>query len=120
MTIKANDIPNIQYKVPFSNLENIFHVYQENEDGDNKYFYNLLRTVNIPENLDPELYDLYTVRFGDVWPNIAWKFYKDVDLWWLICVTNQIQDATQTPKPGENIKIIKAGYVTEILNRISE
>ena len=106
-------------KVPFSNLENIFNVYQE-DNVDEKYFYNLLRTVNIPEDLDGQYYDLYTVKTGDIWPNLAWKFYKNVDLWWLICVTNQVQNATEAPKAGKNIKIIKSVYVTEILNQLSE
>ena len=51
--MKANDIANIQYKIPFSNLENTFNVHQE-LDEEEKYFYNILKTVNIPEDLDPE------------------------------------------------------------------
>jgi hypothetical protein len=119
MTLKANDIPNIQYKVPSTNLETIFNVY-ENDDDNQKYFYNILKTVNIPKDLNPDFYDFYTVKFGDVWPNIAWTFYGNVNLWWLICVTNQIQNPTSFPKPGLIIKIIKTPYITEILNRISE
>lgn len=115
--MKANDIPNVQYKLPFSNLENVFNVYK---DEDDKYFYNMLRTVNIPEDLDPQYYDVYTIRYGDMWPTLAWKFYQNVNLWWLICATNQIDNATENPKTGDNIKIIKEGYVTEILNSLSE
>ena len=116
--MKANDIANIQYKIPFSNLENTFNVHQE-LDEEEKYFYNILKTVNIPEDLDPEYYDLYTVKYGDMWPTLAHRFYKNVNLWWLICATNQIQNATENPKTGINIKKIKSGYVTEILNEIS-
>jgi len=116
MTLKTNDIPNVQYKILFSHLENLFNVY---EDTDGQYFYNILKTVSIPEEIGPEFFDYYTVGQDDMWPIIAYRFYNNVSLWWLICSANQIQDATQKPEAGTVLKIIKNEYVTDILNKIS-
>lgn len=115
--MKANDIPNIQHEISFANFENLFNVYKTEDD---KFFYNLLKTVNVPEELDPEYYEDYVVKFGDMWPTIAYKFYGNVVLWWLVCTANQIQDPSGTPEVGKKLKIIKREFVTEILNKLDE
>lgn len=113
--MKTNDIPNVQYELESANFENLFNVYQNEDDG---YFYNLLKTVNIPEDLDPTYYDNYAVKFGDMWPTIAYKFYGDVVLWWLVCAANQIDNPTVNPEIGTVIKIIKSEYVPKILDKL--
>lgn len=113
--MKTNDIPRVQYKTTTGHFENILNVYTDKND---KYFYNLLKTVYVPEDLDSDYYVLHTVKFGEMWPTISYKYYGDVVLWWIICATNQIEDATKNPIPGTIIKIIKPHYVTKILNEI--
>lgn len=115
--MKANDIENIQYPLKFSNMENIFNIYSE---ADGNYYYNLLRTVNIPKDIDPDYFDYYIVQTNDVWPLIAYKFYKNVTLWWLVCCANQILDPTSIPQPSTVIKVIKASYVNQILSTINK
>jgi hypothetical protein len=115
--MKTNDIKDVQYTISDSNFENVFNVYEDKESE--KYFYNLLKTVIIPEDLDEEYFDYYAVKFGDMWPTISYKFYNDVTLWWVICSTNQITDATKNPEVGKLIKIIKPRYLPEILNQIN-
>lgn len=117
MALKTNDIPNVQYEISVSNLENIFNVY---EDENGKYFYNILKTINMPKEIDPEYYDIHVVSTGEMWPTLAYKYYKNVDLWWLVCIANEIQNATENPKPGDRIKIIKRTYVPEVLNKITQ
>lgn len=115
--MKANDIPNIQYKLKFSNLENIFNVYSE---ADGQYYYNILKTINIPKDMDGSYFDYYVVQTNDIWPTIAYKAYKNVVLWWLVCAANQIIDPTSIPIPGTVLKIIKSQYVSEILTQINQ
>lgn len=115
--MKTNDITNIQYKIKFANLENIFNIYSE-EDG--QYFYNILKTVNIPKDIDASYFEYYIVKTDDTWPTIAYKAYKNVVLWWLVCAANQIIDPTSIPTPGTTIKIIKSEYVTQILTEINQ
>ena len=119
--MKTNDIQNIQHKIENVNLENIFNVYYDSNlnTNDEKYFYNLLKTINFPKDLDPMYYDNYVIKYGDMWPTIAYDFYGNVVLWWLICSANQIQDPTKNPEIGTTIKIIKIQYVPELLNKLS-
>jgi nucleoid-associated protein YgaU len=113
--MKQNTISNLP-KLKRSSYENIFNVYAD-ENG--RYYYNLLQTVVIPKDL-PEGYFLeYNVRYGDTWPFISYKVYKNPNLWWLITDVNNILDATTIPEPGSTIKILKSESVTIILDQIA-
>lgn len=114
--MKTNDIPRVQYKISTANFENVLDVFT---DTDGQYFYNLLKTLNVPEDLDPDYYDIHIVKYGDMWPTIAYKYYGNVVLWWLVCATNQIQDPSTNPLVGSSIKIIKPHYVTKILSDLA-
>jgi hypothetical protein len=112
---KQNELADVTYSLSPQQYENIFNVY---EDADIGYFFNLLRTVNFPEDLDPNTYDNYVIEPNDSWPLISWKVYNTVFLWWLICSTNRIQNPSKLPETGTAIKIIKIQYAKNILNDI--
>jgi hypothetical protein len=115
--MKVNDIENISTTLTPQNYENIFNVY---EDGDGFYYFNLLRTVNFPTDLDTNSYQLYVTDYGDMWPLIAWKMYRNVKLWWVVCAANGIIDPTVAPKPGTQLKIINRIIIKDLLNQIKE
>jgi hypothetical protein len=99
------------------NLENMFNVYN---DGKN-YFYNLIGTVNMPENLDPSTYTLFTITSDYMpWTLISQKTYNTSNLWWLICATNNIQNPIQFPKAGTVLKILTPGYVSSVVQQINQ
>lgn len=106
------DLPKLRRE----NYENIFNVYTE-EDG--YYFYNLLQTIVIPDNLPDGFYDTYNVIYGDTWPYISYKAYNTPNLWWPILHANNIIDPTQNPVPGTFIKILKIDVVKNILSQIT-
>jgi len=112
---KQNDLTDVTYSLSPQQYENIFNVY---EDADIGYFFNLLRSVNFPTDLDPNTYDYYVIEPNDSWPLISWKVYNTVFLWWIICSVNQIQNPTALPAAGNTIKILKVSYVRNILNDI--
>lgn len=113
--MKQNDLNDITYQLAPQNYENIFSVFT---DDDNNYYYNLLRTINFPVNLDPNSYTQYIVLTNDTWPLIAWKQYRDVRLWWVICAANQITNPLDLPVPGTSVKIINALVLRSLLNTI--
>lgn len=113
--MKQNDLPDARYTLPPQNLESIFNVYTDEEVG---YFYNLLRTVNFPEELDSSVYTTYTVQMNDTWPLIAWKSYGNVKLWWLICSVNGVQNALIPPTTGSTIKVLTSVTVKSLLNNL--
>lgn len=98
-------------------LENLFNVYNNGE----YYFYNLLGTVNIPEQLDTNTYINYTVPMDNMpWTLISYRVYNTIDLWWLICSTNKISNPTNFPKAGTILKILTPEYVASILQAIKQ
>lgn len=102
-------------KLDNQNMENIFDIYST-DNGE--YYYNLLKTVNFPENLNPNIYVEYITTPFDTWPGISWKFYEDVKLWWVICAVNNINNPTAQPKSGTVIKILGTEYIAEIMATI--
>lgn len=113
--IKYTDIKNPVYQITSENYENIFNIY---EDKDGYYFYNILRKVGFPEDLDPDIYENYKTKPKDSYTLISWKFYNTIKLWWIICSANQIYNPLVQPTPGTILKIIKPFYVRQILSTI--
>lgn len=113
--MKQNDLSDINYKLSSQQYENIFNVYV---DADIGYFYNLLRTVNFPTDLSKDVYDLYVIEPGDTWTLLSWKLYNSILLWWAICAVNNIQNPTELPVVGTEIKILKGVYLRDILNQL--
>ena len=94
--------------------ERIFKMYK---DGDH-YAYNILRTVNIPQNLHEDTF-YYTRIDGMVtWPQLSFDHYGTIRLWWLICLTNKIMNPVYLPDPGTIIKVIRPSYIESILEQI--
>ena len=98
------------------NYENIFNIYTD-EDG--RYYYNLLQTIALPQNLPAGYYTTYDVKYGDTWPFISYKLYNTPNLWWIITAANNISDPTSLPEPGSQIKYFKTNVVRAVLNQIS-
>lgn len=110
-----NDITNLVPLTEF-NYENIFQVYQ---DGD-FFSYNILRKVNMPDDMDPEFFDWVEVTAGMAWTIISYREYGTILLWWLVCATNKIQNPTALPTPGTILKLIKPKYVRVVLDEIKK
>jgi len=102
-------------KLEDTNIENIFQVHQDENEN---YFYNLLQTVHIPQNLPESYYTIYDVSPIDTWPLISYNVYNDTKLWWLIALTNNISNVTAPLKPGTQLKILKTSIVSEILTEL--
>lgn len=113
--MKHNDVKNVSVKLSPQNYERIFNVYVGES---NEYFYNLIRTVNFPKELDPSVYTNYTTVLNDTWPGIAWQFYRNVKLWWVICAVNQIINPVLQPKVGTQLKILSINVLKTLLNNL--
>ena len=115
---KQNEIDdeNVE-KLSAQNLENLFYISQR-ENG--QYFYNILKTVNFPVELSTDIYTEYETKPKDTWPIIAYNFYTDIRLWWLICSSNQIMNPVKQPEPGTILKIINPNVVRLILGQLKE
>jgi nucleoid-associated protein YgaU len=113
--MRQNDINNLP-KLDFENFENIFSVYQDNNDY---YYYNLLETIFFPNNLPESYFSEYTVKYEDTWPLISYKAYGTIKLWWVIAYANNVINPINFLEVGKKIKIPKTSIVTEILTDLN-
>lgn len=112
--MKQNEIQELP-TLRVENFENIFNVYQD-ENG--MYYYNLLQTVVFPSELPFNLFDSYTVKYDDTWPNIAYNTLNNTNVWWVILLANGIDNPVKKPAPGTVLKIPKPNLVKQILLQI--
>lgn len=112
--MKRNKIKELK-KINSNFYENIFNVYQE----DGFYYYNLYNTVSIDtENIDPNLYTEHIFSIGDYWTLLSYKYYGTVNLWWILCVANNIQNPLDLPEVGTKLKILNSEVVSDIIQSI--
>jgi hypothetical protein len=114
---KQNDINNLPTLDQFR-YENIFNVYQ-NKTG--QYFYNILRKVNFPEDINETVYSTYVVPNDNLpYTFISYKVYGTIYLWWVICSVNHIINPVNYPTAGTKLKILKPEYVRSVLQSLQQ
>tara|TARA_R100001163_G_C4951914_1_gene119325 strand:+ start:153 stop:518 length:366 start_codon:yes stop_codon:yes gene_type:complete len=107
------DIPEVTTTSDTS-YESIFNIYQD----DGYFAYNILKSVQFPEEINSELVAYIRVN-GDIsWSQLSFKVYGDINLWWLICAVNKILNPVIKPAPGTVLKIIRPDQVSSIIQQI--
>jgi hypothetical protein len=105
------DLPNLNS----IRYENIFKVYK---NKDNQYYYNLLQSLFLPDNIDEtKIYNML-ISSRMPWTTVSFNAYRTIELWWLVCLTNQIYNPVDFAKAGSSLKIIKTQYVPGIIYEI--
>ena len=115
--MKITNLQNTNIKTESDDFENFYNIYQ---DSDGYYFFNITKTVIFPEDLKQDKYKEYVVLPKDMWTTISYKFYNTIKLWWLICVSNNIENPIIMPKVGNVIKILNGDVVKEVLIKIRD
>lgn len=106
---ELNTLNNLRY-------ENIFRMYSNEY---NQYYYNLLRSINVPSEIDDEKLVYYTCKSKLPWTMISFNIYGNIELWWLICLVNKIDNPINVPDIGTVIKAISPSYVKQVLSEIA-
>ena len=94
--------------------EHIFSVHKD----DGYYMYNILQQVVLPEELDTGFYEIVSPPPSMPYSILSYRIYGTMNLWWLICVANGIDNPTQLTKAGDSLKIIKPQFVGRVLSLI--
>ena len=108
----VNTLPNLTQ----DRYENIFNVYN---DDNGYYYYNLLQSVVLPQNLPESFFISYTTVPGDTLPFISYKLFNTINLWWIICIANNITNPIDPIDSGLLLKIPNTNIVREILKQIN-
>ena len=99
-----------------SKYERIFNMYKQM--GGEHFYYNILKKIEFPDDVDKSFYDIYYAKPNDAWTLISFRKYKRIDLWWLIALFNDVIDTFTPPIPGLALKIPKPKYVRTILDSL--
>jgi hypothetical protein len=110
---KNNQITDLR-KLNSYYFENYLNVYQDND----YYFYNLADSINIEQITNPEYFYLYRVIGTKAWTHISYDVYNTINLWWLICLINGIDNPVQLPENGKLIKVLKNDYLKTVLTEL--
>lgn len=108
-----NDIPELG-RINSNRYENLFKIGRNN----NYYFYNILKSVVFPPDIDPELYTEQIINSRRPYTTLSFQIYGVQDLWWLLCLVNNIRNPVQVITPGTKLKIIKPQYVEDVVKQI--
>ena len=100
------------------NLADLFQVVSDENDN-RVYLMNQTLYFDNVETMYPGYFEYYTVEGADNWSSISHKFYNTVDLWWLICRINNINNPIkEIPVVGKKIKILTSAIVQRINNQL--
>lgn len=110
-----NEISELR-KLKDERYENIFQIYQ---DENSRYYYNLLETINFPDNLPEGFFNDYVIQPGDTLPFISFKLFNTIHVWWVICLANKINDPTKELIPGEVLRVPLINIVREIIRQVN-
>jgi hypothetical protein len=116
--VYINEIPSY-IEIESISYENFFKIHIYNDEFT---FFNILKKINILTNsndIDPTYFKSYNVDVDIPWVVMSYKIYGTVNLWWLLCLINGVQDATKNPELGTTIRALKTQYINTIVNQIN-
>lgn len=99
---------------------NLYNILYENRD--NEYFLNMFRNFEINDEVKGNnvYFDLYYAEENDWWDNISYKYYDTSVLWYLICEMNDIVNPFEQLEHGQQIKVLKEGYLYNVFKNLLE
>jgi len=109
----------IETRIDTNSQLQLYNILYDTETRDR--FLNIFKTYSIKEEVKKSiLYELYTIENNDWWENIAYNYYKDITVWWIIPLVNNIINPFEFPDPGNQIFILKPFYLNKLLDEVYE
>lgn len=97
-------------------MERLFDVYKQY--GGKHFYYNILNTITFTDKIDKSAYSLHVCLAEELWTTISYKYYKRIDLWWLIAAINNISNTFDPPDPGTKLMIPTPSAIRIIIDEI--
>lgn len=117
--MKSIDIDNLG--ITSRDLCNMFNVYVDEDRLDfNTLTYAINRSLFFKDVdlASIALFDEYSVKPGDEWPILSYRYYGTTELWWLICKINKISNPTIGPIPDTTLKLLKPEHAKTVLSAL--
>src|SRR5574343_1295954 len=82
------------------------------KDEDSVYFMNIFKNFEISETVleNPSNTERITI-LNPWWENIAYAYYKDVNAWWILCMTNNVLNPFEEIVEGGTLKMLKSDFL---------
>ena len=86
---------------------------------ENIFYYNILKKIKIPDDLNERLFD--TVNYNDSlpWTTLSFRIYGTTYLWWTLMIFNKISDPFSC-ESGKKIRFIKKEFLKPVLDSITQ
>lgn len=72
-----------------TNYERIFKIFTLDNDDKQFYFYNILKKIVMPDNINSDFIEYYDNKSPAPLTLISHRIYNDIKLWWLIALLNK-------------------------------
>ena len=107
-------------RLSVSSRLNIFNILLDTKD--NVYFLNIFKSFIMDNKVKENniFFDIYLAEEDEWWDNISYKYYQSERLWWLICLMNDIVNPFEELEAGQQIKILKEGYLYNVFKNLQE
>jgi len=108
MTIKR--VENVFRNLPVNSMLRAFPVM---EDEDKVQLLNIFRpyTISALSKENPYLFEYYQVEENDFLDTIAYKFYGNSALWWVVADFNDITNPYEALEAGTSLKLMRSDYL---------
>jgi len=110
------------YETTGNRLSNVSYLKLFNilQDSDNNKFLNIFRFYSINSDIMANImnYITYEVKDDDCPEMIAYIIYENINLWWLILLSNDVLNPFESFNPGQNINILKSQYIPQIIREM--
>ena len=117
MGVFKENIPFL-YKPEEYSFENFMRMYLTKE---NQFFFNLLTTnIKIEGTIAANTFYKITVNKRVPWTTLSYNEYRNMNLWWLIMLVNDVKNPLEYPTPGTELKILYPKYVRKVINLINK
>ena len=90
-----NDIKDLPF-IQDVRYENIFKLAK----SDKFFFYNIIKKITIPKDIQSEIFYEIRINSNKPWTTLSNDIYGTQDLWWLICLLNEVYNPINNPKLG--------------------
>lgn len=115
-----NNITDLKF-LDLVNYERIFKIYLNKNNDKNFYYYNILKKITMPKNINSQYVNLYDVPSTLPLTIISHNLYKDIRLWWLIYLLNEDKLTSNRflVPSGTRLIYIKPELLTTVFSEIT-